>query len=191
MPSPRLFIIGLWALWIVSWFAAMRWTNNTEKRVSFKEQLPYHLLMLVGILGLGLDTGDDESPLRLWNVHWYGAWICIVLEALGFAFTWWARIHLGRLWSGTVTRKTDHHVVDTGPYALVRHPIYTGILLAVYATAAAKGSVFGLIGALFFTLSFWVKARLEERWLSQELGAEAYAAYRRSVPMLIPFGPRG
>ena len=190
MPSPRLFIIGLWALWMISWFAAMRWTNSTEKRVSFKGQLPYHLLMVAGILGLGLDTPDDGLPLRLWHVHWYGAWICVSLEALGFAFTWWARIHLGKLWSGTVTRKADHHVVDTGPYAIVRHPIYTGILLAVYATAIAEGSLSGLVGAVFFTLSFWVKARLEERWLSHELGADAYAGYRRRVPMLIPFGPK-
>jgi protein-S-isoprenylcysteine O-methyltransferase Ste14 len=191
MLSPRLFIIGLWVLWILSWFAAMKWTNTTEKRVSFREQLPYHLLMFVGILGLALDTRESEGPLRLWHVHWYGAWICVLLEFLGFAVTWWARIHLGKLWSGTVTRKADHHVVDTGPYAIVRHPIYTGLLLAVYATAAAKGSVFGVIGAVFFTLSFWVKARLEERWLRQELGTEAYDAYRRRVPMLVPFGPRG
>jgi protein-S-isoprenylcysteine O-methyltransferase Ste14 len=190
MLSPRLFIIGLWALWVISWFAAMRWTNDTEKRVDFREQLPYHLLMVVGILCLGLETHEDLGPLRLWQVRWYGAWVCVLLEALGFAFTWWARIHLGKLWSGTVTRKADHHVVDTGPYAMVRHPIYTGLLLAVYATAAAKGTILGVLGCVFFTLSFWVKARLEERWLIQELGPEAYAAYRQRVPMLLPFGPK-
>jgi protein-S-isoprenylcysteine O-methyltransferase Ste14 len=168
----------------------MRWTNDTEKRVDFREQLPYHLLMVVGILCLGLETHEDLGPLRLWQVRWYGAWVCVLLEALGFAFTWWARIHLGKLWSGTVTRKADHHVVDTGPYAMVRHPIYTGLLLAVYATAAAKGTILGVLGCVFFTLSFWVKARLEERWLIQELGPEAYAAYRQRAPMLLPFGPK-
>jgi protein-S-isoprenylcysteine O-methyltransferase Ste14 len=190
MLSPRLFIIGLWALWIISWFAAMRWTNDTEKRVSFREQVPYHLLMLVGIVCLAVDPESERAPMRLWHVHWYGAWICVLLETIGFAFTWWARIHLGKLWSGTVTRKADHHVVDTGPYAIVRHPIYTGLLLAVFATGAAKGTITGVLACLFFTLSFWVKAQLEERWLSQELGAEAYASYRRRVPMLLPFGPR-
>jgi len=188
MLSPRFFIIGLWALWIVSWFAAMRWTNSTEKRVSFREQLPYHALMLAGILCLAVPAHGDEGPLRLWHVHLIGAWICVLFEFVGFAFTWWARIHLGRLWSGTITRKADHHIVDTGPYGIVRHPIYTGILLAVFATAAAKGTILGLAACVFFTLSLWVKARLEERWLSQELGAEAYDAYRRRVPMLMPVG---
>lgn len=190
MLSPRFFIIGLWVLWTLSWFGAMKWTNTTEKRVSFREQLPYHVLMLIAILCLAMPTRSDEGPMRLWHVHWYGAWICAVLEFLGFAFTWWARIHLGKLWSGTVTRKAGHHVVDTGPYGIVRHPIYTGILLAVYATAAAEGTVMGILACMFFTLSFWVKARLEERWLIQELGAEAYESYRRRAPMLIPFGPK-
>jgi protein-S-isoprenylcysteine O-methyltransferase Ste14 len=190
MLSPRFFIIGLWTLWIISWFATMRWTNRTEKRVSLRQQLPYHVLMLVGILCLAVPVHGEEGSLRLWHVHLIGAWICILLEFLGFAFTWWARIHLGRLWSGTVTRKADHRTVDTGPYGIVRHPIYTGILLAVFATAAAKGTIPGLAACVFFTLSLWVKARLEERWLSQELGAEAYDAYRRRVPMLIPFGPK-
>src|SRR5579863_9679946 len=170
MLSPRLFIIGLWLLWILSWFAAMRWTNSTEKRVSFREQLPYHLLMLAGILGLALDTRDDGGLLHLWHVHWYGAWICVALEALGFAFTWWARIHLGKLWSGTVTRKTDHHVVDTGPYAIVRHPIYTGIIAAGIATAAQVGTVAAFAGVMVMSLGFFIKARLEERFLRQQLG---------------------
>ena len=190
MLNPGLFIRSLWLLWILSWLGAMGWSNRTEKRASFREQLPYHALLLVGMLCLGIPGHGDEGPLRLWHVQWYGAWACVVAEFSGFAFTWWARIHLGRLWSGTVTRKADHHIVDTGPYRIVRHPIYTGLLLAVYATAAAKGTVPGVLACVFFTLSFWVKARLEERWLSQELGAEVYDAYRRRVPMLIPFAPR-
>jgi protein-S-isoprenylcysteine O-methyltransferase Ste14 len=82
-------------------------------------------------------------------------------------------------------------VIDTGPYSLVRHPIYTGILLAVVATAAAKGTVFGVAGALTIMLGLWMKARLEESWLSEELDNSAYEAYRRRVPMLVPFGPTG
>ena len=109
----------------------------------------------------------------------------------------WVRFHLvGPALSrqalvGTVTRKADHHVVDTGPYAIVRHPIYTGILPARECHRPAKGRCSASWAPLFFTLSFWVKARLEERWLSQELSAEAYDAYSHRVPMLIPFGPRG
>lgn len=187
MLNPGLVIPLLWLLWMISWFAAARWTNETKGRVSFKEQLPYHLLMLAGIICFMVPM--DGIP-RFWHVHLIGAWICAAFEALGFAFTWWARIHLGKLWSGTVTRKEGHHIVDTGPYGIVRHPIYTGLLLAVLATAAAKATVFDIGAVVFFTLSFWVKIRLEERWLSQELGAETYAAYHKRVPMLIPFGPK-
>jgi protein-S-isoprenylcysteine O-methyltransferase Ste14 len=73
----------------------------------------------------------------------------------------------------------------------VRHPIYTGLLLATYATAAAKGTAIGIAAAVLITLGFWLKARLEERWLSEELGPDEYQAYRRKVPMLLPLGPKG
>jgi protein-S-isoprenylcysteine O-methyltransferase Ste14 len=75
-------------------------------------------------------------------------------------------------------------------YRIVRHPIYTGILLAVYASAAAKGTILGLLGALLITLGIWMKARLEERWLREELDPGAYDDYRGRVSMLVPFGPR-
>jgi protein-S-isoprenylcysteine O-methyltransferase Ste14 len=78
-------------------------------------------------------------------------------------------------------------VVETGPYAFVRHPIYTGLLLAVLATMVAKGTLPGVAGAILIGVSVYMKARLEERFLSQELGAAAYDAYRRRVPMLVPF----
>ncbi len=107
----------------------------------------------------------------------------------GFAFAWWARLHLGKLWSAFVTRKTDHRIIDTGPYAIVRHPIYTGIILAMFAVAVLKGTIYTIAGAIIGAFGFWIKARLEERFLRQQLGAEAYDAYRRRVPMLIPFFP--
>lgn len=124
-------------------------------------------------------------------VGWSEAWACALVIAIGFLFSWWARVHLGALWSGRITTKEQHRVIDTGPYAVVRHPIYTGILLAVYATAIAKGTVPGVLGAIVVTIGVWMKARLEEMWLSTELDAGAYGAYRRRVPMLVPFGPRG
>src|SRR5581483_11768156 len=102
------------------------------------------------------------GPLRLWFVNWNEAWVCTALITAGLVFCWWARIHLGTLWSGSVTKKADHRVIDTGPYRLVRLPIYTGILLAVYATAAAKGTILGIVGAVLITLGLWMKARLEE-----------------------------
>ncbi len=104
----------------------------------------------------------------------------------GYLFCWWARVHLGRLWSGTVTLKPDHRVVDTGPYRLVRHPIYTGLILSALATAAEKGTVLGFAGVALIVVGFWLKARLEEGFLRKELGPKAYDSYAARTPMLIP-----
>ena len=116
-----------------------------------------------------------------------GAWACVALAAAGFAFCWWARLHLGRLWSANVARKADHKVIDSGPYALVRHPIYTGIIAASLAMMLTRGTAVGLLGFGFTVLSWYLKARLEERYLREQLGAVDYDAYAARVPMLVPF----
>jgi len=187
---PGLVIAALWIGFAISWLAAMPWSSKVEKRVGIGSELGYRIVLVIGgIVGL-VPAHDDYGPLRLWVVTRQEAWICVGLIAAGFAFSWWARINLGSLWSGQVTKKADHRVVNTGPYRIVRHPIYTGILLAAFATAAAKGTVFGLAFAPIVTLGLWMKARLEERWLRQELDPGAYDSYRRRVPMLLPFGPK-
>ena len=115
-------------------------------------------------------------------------WGAVALAAVmlaGLSLTWWARIYLGPLWSSVITRKEDHSIVDTGPYALVRHPIYTGLIIALLATAAAEGRATALIGAAFVIFGVWLKARTEERFLMAELGAEIYGSYCRRVSMLI------
>lgn len=179
----------LWLGWIVSWMAAALWSSRTEKRARLGAELVYRIPMHAGTVLMFIPAHRYDGPLRLWRVGWTGAWICVALIAAGIAFCWWGRLHLGRLWSGSITRKAGHRVVDTGPYALVRHPIYAGLLLALLATAAAKGVIWGLAGFLLLLGGVWLKARQEEQWLRQELGAEAYDAYRRRVPMLVPFVP--
>jgi protein-S-isoprenylcysteine O-methyltransferase Ste14 len=69
----------------------------------------------------------------------------------------------------------------------VRHPIYTGLIIALLATAATEATPVALLGALFIVLGLWVKARAEERFLSTELGPGTYESYRRRVSMLVPF----
>jgi protein-S-isoprenylcysteine O-methyltransferase Ste14 len=184
-PGPA--IAGLWIAFVISWGIAAFWANRTEKRLSVAAQLPYRLLVTVGTILLIIPAHGYQGWMRLWQVNLLEAWICVALIAVGIAFAWWARIHLGRLWSAQITRKVGHHIVETGPYGLTRHPIYTGILLAVLATMVAKGTLAGIAGALLMAASFYVKARQEEQFLREELGAEAYDGYSRRVPMLIPF----
>jgi protein-S-isoprenylcysteine O-methyltransferase Ste14 len=186
--APLIAIAALWFLWVLSWVVAAFWADPTAKRPAAREQALYRLATVGGAAALFVGDRFDGGPL--WRFGSAGAWTLVALAAVGLAVTWWARLYLGRLWSSSVTRKADHHVVDTGPYAIVRHPIYTGIIVALYATAALKASPLGIAGVFLMTYGFWVKAKLEERFLSEQLGAEAYGAYRRKVPMLVPCGPR-
>jgi protein-S-isoprenylcysteine O-methyltransferase Ste14 len=188
---PGLAVIVLWIGWLLSWVAAAGWQKTTVKRVAAGAEIRYRLVLIIGGLLLAIPARRYAGPLRLYRVTWGEAWVCVGLIAAGIAFAWWARIYLGPLWSGAITRKEDHRVVDSGPYGMVRHPIYTGLLLAVLATAAIKGTILGFAAALIIVIGLWMKARLEEQWLREELGAEAYDAYRRRVPMLVPFLPAG
>jgi protein-S-isoprenylcysteine O-methyltransferase Ste14 len=189
--SPRLVFAVIWLGWAISWGAAAFWSGRTEKQAATPDIWLYRLLTTAGVILLWHRTAQLLEEQRLWHVGYDGAYALAAVALAGIVFTWWARIHLGRLWSGSVTRKEGHRVVDTGPYALVRHPIYTGLILAGLATAAAQATYSGVAGALLIAVGLWLKARIEERFLSAELGPEAYAAYRRRVPMLAPFGPRG
>jgi protein-S-isoprenylcysteine O-methyltransferase Ste14 len=180
-------IVGLWLAWAVSWLGSAWWSSRAVKRAGLRRELASRVVLTIGAFLFAIPAHRYDGPMRLWRVGSYGAWSCVGVMVLGFAFCWWARIHLGRLWSGSVTKKPDHHVVDTGPYAIVRHPIYTGILIAVLGTLIAKGTLLGIAGATLLTLGLVMKARLEEEWLRAELGADAYDSYRKRVPMLVPF----
>jgi len=180
----------IWSAWAISWWLAALWSSRAESRASMAEQVPYRMLNIAGfVLLFAVQTRRYNGPLRLWTLPTSACWAMAALCLVGFAFAWWARIHLGKLWSAFVTRKADHHIIDTGPYGIVRHPIYTGLILAAFALAIEKGTVIALAGALLASLGFWIKARLEEGFLREQLGAEAYDSYRRRVPMLMPFGP--
>ena len=179
---------ALWAAWIVSWMLGALWASKPQARPPERDERFYWLLTLAGAVLMFLNFRTGRMEMVWSNPDWI-EWTLLAVAAVGLGFTWWARIHLGTLWSGRVTRKADHHIIDTGPYGIVRHPIYTGILLAIVATVLLRPGLFGLAGAALLAASFVIKARLEERFLMQELGAEAYDGYRRRVPMLVPFWP--
>ncbi|MDX8497656.1 isoprenylcysteine carboxylmethyltransferase family protein [Mesorhizobium sp. VK4C] len=181
-------IAALWLIWLVSWALAAFWADPAQKRAGFRAEAQYRALWLAGTILLFVPAHGYVGRLRLWMPTLAQAWICVALIAVGITFAWWARLHLGKLWSGTITAKADHRVVDTGPYRLVRHPIYTGLLLSILATMAAKGTVWGIAGAALLLVGIVVKARLEESFLRGELGP-AYDDYARRVPMLVPFAP--
>ena len=186
---PEYTIYALWGAWMVSWIVAMLWSNRTEKRGGLIAELFFRVLVGVGwILLFALPLSRHYyAQVQLWYLGEGLNWILVGLVALGFLFTWWARIHLGRLWSDWPTKKAGHYVVDTGPYRLVRHPIYLGLIAAVLATAIEKGTSFALLGAAIIILAFYTRARREERFLRAELGEDAYGAYARKTAMLVPF----
>ena len=126
-----------------------------------------------------------EKPL--WQFGSVGVYVLACLVLAGISFTWWARIHLGRFWSNAITHKEGHQVIDTGPYGMVRHPIYTGLIAGMLVTGIAVGTVTAILGAALISLGMGLKARMEEGFLTAELGADAYGSYCRRVPMLIPF----
>jgi protein-S-isoprenylcysteine O-methyltransferase Ste14 len=89
------------------------------------------------------------------------------------------------MWSAVVTLKAEHRIVKTGPYTLTRHPIYTGLLLALVGTALVRDTVAGLIGCALIVTGFVLKLRQEERMLIEHFGQD-YRVYRKQVPALIP-----
>lgn len=178
----------LWLAWLISWFAAALWTNRTIGRPSLGRQIVFRLPVIAGaVLLFGMHSGGRPRGTLLWHPRAASGWALLGLTMAGLAFTWWARLHIGRLWSSSVTRKAGHRVVDSGPYGIVRHPIYTGIIVAAFATSLLPPTMATIAGAACIALGAYIKARVEEGFLREQLGQDAYAAYARRVPMLVPW----
>lgn len=186
--SPEFAFYLAWFLFFASWMGAAFWTSETAARPGFLRELPYRVATLFGFVLLFEIYDPPFFPVRpLYRLADGWQWLLLIVAFVGFGFCWWARIHLGPLWSGWITRKDRHRVIDSGPYKLVRHPIYTGMIVAAVATAADTGTLTAITGAVIIIAGYALKALLEEQFLTKELGDDAYAAYRRSVPMLVPF----
>jgi protein-S-isoprenylcysteine O-methyltransferase Ste14 len=109
-----------------------------------------------------------------------------IMTLAGMMFCIWARLVLGSNWSGRVTIKENHELVRRGPYRIVRHPIYTGILLGLLGTAIVYGATRCFIGIPACGFAFWLKSQTEEQFMVQHFG-EQYAEYRQEVRALIPY----
>jgi protein-S-isoprenylcysteine O-methyltransferase Ste14 len=185
--SFRPLMLNLWLVWALFWVVSAATAKPTQRRESPGSRLS-HLLPLV--LGVYLIVWPQlrlpgMSATLLPDV---GAryWLALVLVVLGLGFTVWARLHLGKNWSGTVTQKQGHELIRSGPYACVRHPIYTGLLAALLGSAIALGELRGFLGLLIVLGSFWRKLRIEEGFM-RELFPEQYQRYMDEVPALVPF----
>jgi protein-S-isoprenylcysteine O-methyltransferase Ste14 len=194
--SPLAVSTALLGLWVVSWGVAAIWTRRTMARPPLFDQVAYNVPIVIGVLLMVATARTLRTHAALlafagpvWRLPGWAGWLMAAVVAGGVAFMWWARLTLGDLWSGHVTRKEGHQLVERGPYRLVRHPIYTGLIAALFALAVQFGSPVALVGVAFVALGFWLKARLEERFLIAGLGEAAYADYRKRTPMLMPFWP--
>lgn len=178
---------GIWLTWSAYWWLAAVNSKQAIRRESPQSRATHIAPLAIAVLLLALPSmhfaGLDIRFVPFGpTVFWLGAAITLA----GLLFTVWARLHLGANWSATVTIKRDHELVSSGPYAYVRHPIYSGLLLAFVGSALGRGELRGLVAVLIAGLAFWHKLKIEERWLCQQFG-EDYDAYRRRVAALIPF----
>lgn len=184
-----------WALawiWIgvtVIWVAAAFGNKPAVKRETLPSRL-WQLLVMVAAFELAANAklwpGIPILRARLMPATAAWGWIAIIVTCAGMAFALWARFYLGREWSGTVTLKRNHELKRGGPYAIVRHPIYTGITLAALGTAFGIGAVRAFVAVALLILGWRIKTNVEERFMTERFG-EQYSRYRREVKWLIPF----
>jgi len=177
----------LWAAWFLYWLAAAHGAKPDRRRESDWSRLSHGVPLVVAVALLVLpDQAKSWMFARFMPPSIAGFWIGTALLASGLGFAIWARRRLGRNWSGTVTVKQDHELIQSGPYRFVRHPIYTGILTGFLGTAIALAEWRGLLAVLLATGAFLRKIAIEESWMREVFG-ERYTDYRRRVRALIPF----
>jgi protein-S-isoprenylcysteine O-methyltransferase Ste14 len=183
---PSAFIAAAWIVWLVTWILAAGWSARTAAHHDLGAESPSRVLTLAAVVMI-LASYWPLPEAVLWTASPEIGWAMAGLVVLGLGFTWAARLHLGPLWSSTSAPTEDHRIVETGPYGIVRHPVYAGLLLAAGATAIEGGRLEAIAGALVLVAAISLRAKLEERFLRRDLGDDAYVGYRRRVPMLIPF----
>lgn len=157
----------IWLAFLTSWVGASFWQGRTKKQVMTLESQRYSLPILVGGILYTPWVAEILGWKPLWVLGNTGIAFAAILSIAGIAFAWWGRLHLGKFWSNTITHKEDHRVIDTGPYGIVRHPIYTGLIFGMLVTGIAIGMVTTILGAILISLGMWQKGRMEEVFLSR------------------------
>jgi protein-S-isoprenylcysteine O-methyltransferase Ste14 len=172
----------LWLVWLGAWLR----TKKTQELAGFGSRLRYGAPVVLAFYLLF----SENLPFRWLELRFIPHNIlleilAVTLTAVGIAFAIWARFYIGQNWSSAVTIKVGHQLIRTGPYAWVRHPIYSGLLLAAIGTALARREVRGLLAFVLLWLGFWIKSRMEEGFMRKTFGPE-YDEYSRSTWALIP-----
>lgn len=184
--DPLSLIRYLWEALGLFWLAGLAFTRRTARVQPFGARLLHSSLALPGFLFLTAPwlrfgwLGERFVPATQ-----AAAVTGLLITLAGSLFAAWARLTIGANWSGRVTLKHGHELITAGPYALTRHPIYTGLITAAAGTALAIGEWRCVVGVFFIVLAFATKIRQEES-LMLEAFPNAYPAYRKRVKALIP-----
>jgi protein-S-isoprenylcysteine O-methyltransferase Ste14 len=180
-------IIGtLWAIFGLYWLVSAFGRKRAAKRESSAERLVHILFMCGGfVLIYSPDPRFGALNQRFVTLSPQIAVVGVILTAVGVGFAIWARAHLGKYWSGNVTIREDHRLIRSGPYKYIRHPIYTGMLLALIGTALVVGEWRAVVGVVVILLGFINKARKEESFLRAQFGAE-FEEHKRATGFFLP-----
>jgi protein-S-isoprenylcysteine O-methyltransferase Ste14 len=177
----------MWLGWMGYWWAASHDVKSTARRESRGSRLSHTVPLTAAGLLLWLPTSPIQGlGGRVWPVPVWLFWVGAVLTLAGLLFTVWARVHLGRNWSAAITLKRGHDLITSGPYRIVRHPIYSGLLLAFIGGAIARGEWRGVVAVALAFAALWRKLRIEEQWMREQFGA-GYDEYTHRVAALVPF----
>lgn len=183
----RWFFPVVWIAFFLYWQIKAVDTKTTRRLEPAASRALRVVLFLIAIALLAFPNIPAHwLYFELWPQGLVPFWVGAGVLVAGLLFAVWAREHLGRNWSRSVTIKEGHELIKTGPYAVVRHPIYTGILAGFLGTAIAVSQVRGGIVLALIFLVFWAKLRMEEEWMRSQFG-ETYAAYVQETKALVPY----
>jgi len=172
--------------WQIIWARTAR-SKTTQRLEPAASRILRAAIFVVAIALLSIPRIPPHWLYRqLWPVGLWPFWIGAAVTVGGLLFAVWARRHLGSNWSRAVTIKQDHELITSGPYAVARHPIYTGILTGFLGTAIALSQVRGLIAFALVFFALWLKLRREEQWMRSQFG-ETYATYAQKTAALVPY----
>jgi protein-S-isoprenylcysteine O-methyltransferase len=177
--------VALWLIFLAVWIPAAISTKRSVRRDSSPRRFVYGALVPLGAYLVLQPSRFGPLNIRLLPDAWVANLCGLTITAAALAFAIWARFTLGRNWSGTVTVKAGHELIRSGPYRFVRHPIYSGILVALVGTAIGEGTLPSLTGVVIALYGFSLKWKTEERFMVEQFGAQ-YVQYQREVKAVIP-----